>query len=332
MPQSLDYITQLGICSGSAQCASLYTDGTYLYAGLRDPVGANGGLVAMSFDGSVITEIDRVTESNCQGSAAYANGLIFTTTVSGLKAFSFDGVSLTQVGTTLTTGFTNVRCTAWYDTSTSKWIVHLPVANSGLKAYSFDGTTWTLLDSIHNGNNYEMAHTIDGTNIWVGTSSSGDVFLHTWNGSSYSYVDNFGQCTEVYANGDRAACITPLNVLENDGGSIASIGNDTATAHCCGWFGDVIYTAYQSTMKAYLFVDDTLSLEDTEVATGTHSFGATQSVEICKIGNYIFVSDNTYGVSVFKSTILDPIAFFTVNPSSGKVPLNSMFTNLSEGE
>lgn len=112
--------------------SSIWGDGTYLY------VGSGNYLYALSFNGSAFTATS-INTSNAVQDVWGAGGYIFiANAAAGVKAYTFNGTTLAQAGSTYNTP--GDAQSIWGRSATEIFVAD---GTSGLRALSFDGSTFT---------------------------------------------------------------------------------------------------------------------------------------------------------------------------------------------
>jgi len=160
-------------------------------------------LSIFNFDGSNFTLVDDFSPLSSGSAKVMEDGtyIYVADAVSGLRAFTFDGTTLTQVGLYNSSGTAN---DAWSDGS----YIYIADGASGVHALSFDGSTFTLIDTYDTPDRAESIWS-DGSYIYVADNAGGIIALefdgaaltlfaqddsenidHVWGDGNYIYATN----------------------------------------------------------------------------------------------------------------------------------------------
>lgn len=300
----------------------VWGDGTYLYA-TNNGFG-NSSLYAYSFNGIELTLLDTYWDvtgdyRNIWGDGTY---LYVSAMGGGIRAFSFDGATLTLNGSKDDGG-------DYYDVYGDGTYIYTSCTASGIRAYTFDGVTntFTLVDTQDDGADYFGVWT-DGSyiySIYQNFGGAGGIRAYTFIGSNFvlkdtqsdgnNYLNVWGDGTYIYTacldDGIRAYTFIGLNFVlvdtQDDGGYYYRINGD----------GNYIYVADYNAgfpgnpdILAYSFDGATFTLED------SHSDG-----------EYYYTTVWTDGVYIYASSFTDGVTAYTF----GTGPFSSNLTGLSPG-
>jgi len=190
-----------------------------------------------------------------------SKNVIFVATSTGLRAYEFDGNTITLLDTVAMEGIYSVHAT-----DTSEYI-YLACGWAGLHVYKFENNKFIKITDKKNSGIYWDVWS-DGTYIYCACSTC--IHVYSFDGSTLTYLDNTmdgGSCHNIYSDGTYiyAASYEPsgerIVAFSFDGNTITYI-NSSATP-CMDIIGDGTYIyvgAGYNGIRAYTFdgIDFTL--------------------------------------------------------------------------
>ncbi|MEM9468611.1 MAG: hypothetical protein AAF988_00445 [Pseudomonadota bacterium] len=236
--------------------------------------------------------------------------------IGGLRAYTFDGTTYTEVGFYITG---NDSRNVWSD-GTYIYLSETS-SNGAIGAYTFDGTTFTELDYVDPlsiDNSYGVWG--DGTYIYAATASTG-LKAYTFDGTSFTEVGSFGGVfgIEVWSDGTYIYVADNGNglfVFSFNGTTFTQIDSTSSIASVDVWGdGTYIYTAdLTDGIRAYTFDGSTL----TQVGI-YNTPGNAQG--IWGDGTYIYVADSFTGVRsyTFDGSTFTEVGVYNTSGSARKV-------------
>lgn len=214
-----------------------------------------------------------------------------------LKAFSFDGTSLTLLDTFDTGGDTHA---VWGDGT----YIYAGDSWGNISALTFDGSSFTQVGSSYGVTLEAVGIWGDGQYIYVADDNAG-IEAYTFDGSSFTQMATYdpGNATAVWGDGQYIYVADSqgngLHVFSFDGNSFTLI--DTAAT---GWVysvwgdGTYIYVGTNPTLEAFTFDGSSLS------QVGSIG-GAEQYIDVWTDGTYVYAQDavnNTINAFTFNGS------------------------------
>ena len=205
---------------------SVYHDGTYLYTAVSNPTAAFYGVRAYTFDGTTLTEVDEYNVGIYGTNVTGDGTYIYFSCASALYALSFNGTTVSLSGSSSIIDAVYSFCKDGY--------IYSACGNVGLTISTFDGSSFDYLD---------------------GAIESGS-YYNVWADDYYIYVNCKLDGTRIYkydADDEELIYIK----AQDDGGEYYGISG----------YGDYIFTAcYNDGLRAYTKISNvSISQEYLEV-------------------------------------------------------------------
>lgn len=220
--------------------------------------------------------------------------------VDGIRAFSFDGTSLVQVGVFDTPGSAKQ---IWGDGT------YIYVAdNTSLKAYIFDGLTFSEQGSI-TGNTRTVWG--DGQYIYTGVSPfTCSMNAYTFNGSTFTLAGSIGvatTCEDIHGDGNFIYVATDggvpaLRAYSFDGATFTSAGTHITADAGFGVWSDGTYVYYANSSIGLT----ALSFDGSTFTAINTANTPTIAMKVWGDGDHIYLANDTTGIYAytFNGTVL----------------------------
>lgn len=140
----------------------------------------NHNLVAFTFDGTTLTQVGSVATPSNGGGVAKHNGFVISADNTALVAYSFNGTTFAQTGTLAANGARHV----WSD---GTYVYYVTTSDNKLNVATFNGTAFTPVTNVTMTTSTADQMVGDGKYIYVETASAVEVYKFT--GTALTLVD-----------------------------------------------------------------------------------------------------------------------------------------------